>query len=128
MGLVLAPGTRTTVATVANGSEGRVHAQLSFKLQLLSLLVADPDPEGGRRLKSRLAQTSTPGGQGRTPQGEGGSSGKKTREWCQGGDRRRACAWAQRECPAGDSPNLVQLHNLIGDNHQDQGQAAQEPC
>lgn len=31
-------------ATMANGSEGRVHAQLSLKLQLLSLLVADTDP------------------------------------------------------------------------------------
>lgn len=44
MGLVLAPETRATMATMAIGSEGRVHAQLSFKLQLLSLLVADPDP------------------------------------------------------------------------------------
>lgn len=34
------------MATTAIGSEGRVHAQLGFKLQLLSLLVADPDPDG----------------------------------------------------------------------------------
>lgn len=50
------------------GSEGRVHAQLGFKLQLLSLLVADTDP------------------------------------------------------------NLVQLYDLVGDHHKDQGQAAQKPC
>lgn len=25
------------------------------------------------------------------------------------------------------SPNLVQLHDLVGDHHKDQGQAAQEP-
>lgn len=31
-------------ATMANGSEGRVHAQFSLKLQLLSLLVSDTDP------------------------------------------------------------------------------------
>lgn len=44
VGLALAPGTRATTAAMANGSEGRVHAQLSLKLQLLSLLVADTDP------------------------------------------------------------------------------------
>lgn len=29
---------------MASGSEGRVHAQLGLKLQLLALLVADTDP------------------------------------------------------------------------------------
>lgn len=55
------------MTTVASGSEGGVHAQLSFKLQFLPLLVANPDP------------------------------------------------------------NLMQLHDLIGDHHKDQGEAAQEP-
>lgn len=44
VGLALAPGSWATMATMANGSEGRVHAQLSLKLQLLALLVADTDP------------------------------------------------------------------------------------
>lgn len=44
MGLALALRSRATMTTTASGSEGRVHAQLSFKLQFLSLLVADPDP------------------------------------------------------------------------------------
>lgn len=43
------------------------------------------------------------------------------------GDRLREHAQAPRESPAGGSPNLVQLHDLIGDHHKDQGQAAQEP-
>lgn len=64
MGLVLAPRTRATVATVANGSEGRVHAQLSFKLQLLSLLVADPDP-GGQEIKVQVSADPHTGEGGR---------------------------------------------------------------
>ena len=40
------PRTRATMGTVADGSEGGVHAQLRFKLQFLSLLVANPDPGG----------------------------------------------------------------------------------
>lgn len=46
MGAASAPETMATMAAMASGSEGRVHAQLSFKLQLLSLLVADADPGG----------------------------------------------------------------------------------
>lgn len=34
---------------------------------------------------------------------------------------------AQRGHLAGGSPNLVQLHDLVGDHHEDQGEAAQEP-
>lgn len=49
------------------------------------------------------------------------------KEWSPGSDRLREHAWAHRECPACGSPNLVQLHDLIGDHHKDQGQAAKEP-
>ena len=44
-----------------------------------------------------------------------------------GGDGLREHAQAQRGHPAGGSPNLVQLHDLVGDHHEDQGEAAQEP-
>lgn len=54
MGVASAPETTASMATMARGSERRVHAQLSFKLQLLSLLVADTD-SGGVEIEDQVS-------------------------------------------------------------------------
>lgn len=60
----------------AGDSEGRVHAQLGFKLQLLSLLVADTDPG------KDSVQIGTEPPRGRRSRG-GGSDGSRGRAGAQ---------------------------------------------
>lgn len=105
------------MAATASGSEGGVHAQLRFKLQLLSLLVADPDP-GGREMEVQVS----PGLQSRARAGQRGGGRDGAQEVTAGRPRLR-----QTGRQAGGSPNLVQLHDLVGDHHEDEGEAAQEP-
>lgn len=108
------------MTTVASGSEGGVHAQLSFKLQFLPLLVANPDPGGAGNEKHRLEHRAGP---------QGWREVQAAAKWENNAQDATGLKNAPdpRGRPGRGSPNLMQLHDLIGDHHKDQGEAAQEP-